>query len=347
MKSPINLRATQFAMAILCLSGCTLSWAQDETALALELFVSAPTEINVTSVLISGPSEMMVVCAQGTRSSANRLADRIEETGRELKYIFLTHAHFDHHQGAAILKQRFPDARFIASPEVGRLQRVRAPYDDQFAAQNLGDNAAVPSIPVEDYADGTITIDGETVEIWKGIVGDVGFGYPDEPHVALFIPSLNTLLPSDAVYFDAHVFMGGSSTESRALWVKQLESWLERGFDRVIPGHMPESSLPELGPDDALEHTRDYILAYDKAVAEAPSSDALIAAMLEAYPDLKHRQGLYLSAFFDFYEFRSITYDSNGVPVAGPGPKSAEEAQAQRDQYDALRKAYNPEPATR
>ncbi|MEM9022768.1 MAG: MBL fold metallo-hydrolase [Bacteroidota bacterium] len=313
-----------------------------ESVLELEVYVSEPAEVNVTSVLIMGPTEMVVVCAQATKSSVNRLADLIEEKGRTLKYIFLTHPHFDHHLGGRILKERFPEARYVASPEVARLQQVRTGYDDQFAQQNLGENAVVPSIPVEPYADSTFTIDGETIELWKGVIGDAGFGHPDEPHVALYVPGLNALLPSDAVYFDAHVFMGGSSVESRKAWVAQLDRWLERDFDVVVPGHMPRVSLPELTGKAALQHTRDYILAYDSTLAQVSSSDTLIARMIAQFPNIKHQQGIFLSAFFDFYEFRTIVYDENGRAMASPGPKDASEAAAQKAQYEALRSAYNP-----
>ena len=79
----------------------------------------------MTSVLIMGQTEMMVVCAQAKRSSAMRLADLIASKGLDLKYVFLTHPHLDHSQGAGILLERFPSAEFIATPEVGKLQRHR------------------------------------------------------------------------------------------------------------------------------------------------------------------------------------------------------------------------------
>ena len=317
--------------------------AKEMQTLKLEIFVSEPEEINLSSALIIGPTEMMVVCAQTTKSAANRLADLIDQHARKLKYIFLTHPHFDHHLGAGILKERFPEARFIASPEVGRLQRIRRTYDENFAQQSLGDNTPTPSIPVEDYDADTILIDGETVEIWKNITGDAGFGYPDEPHVALYIPTLNAFLPSDVVFFDAHVFLGGSSVESRKTWIKQLDDWMACDFDVVVPGHLPKSSLTQLTPVSALDHTKAYIIAYDKAIAQVKSSDALIAKMIELYPNIKHQQGIFLSAFFDFFEFRSIEFDENGKPYAGPGPETSEAAEAQKAQFLALRQAYNHE----
>ena len=335
-------RASALFLSAVLSASCATQPASQNAQLELELFVSEPDEINVVSALIIGPTEMMVVSAQGTKSAANRLADRIEETDRTLRYIFLTHPHFDHHQGASVLKARFPMARFVASPDVARLQRVRAPMDDEQSRARLGANAAVPYVLAEDYPADTIEIDGVPIELWRGIIGDAGLGYPDEPHTALYIPSLNALLPSDAVYHDAHVFLGGSSRESRMIWSAQLEGWLAREFEIVVPGHMAKTSLETLSPEVALSHTRNYIATYEAVLAESETSDQLIAAMIEKYPDIRHRQGLYLGAFFDFFEFRSMLIDKAGNVAAGPGPASPQEAEAQRRQFEAVRRAYNP-----
>ena len=99
------------------------------SGLELEIFVSEPEEINITSVLIKGPTEMMVMCAQGQKSSATRLADRIEEIGLELKYIFLSHAHLDHSQGAGILKERFPKAEMEYKHNSSKVKRADGTYE--------------------------------------------------------------------------------------------------------------------------------------------------------------------------------------------------------------------------
>lgn len=89
------------------------------------MFVAEPAEIDVTLALIMGPTEMMVVSGQATKSTATRLADVIAATGLNLKYVFLTHPHLDHSQGASVLLERLPEASFMATPEVARLQRAR------------------------------------------------------------------------------------------------------------------------------------------------------------------------------------------------------------------------------
>lgn len=271
--------------------------AADE--LKLEIFVSEPEEINITSALIMGPTEMMVVSAQGTRSSANRLADLIAEKGLRLKYIYLTHAHLDHSQGATMLLQRFPNAQFITTPEIGELQRSSIEGYDAFASFRYQENAAVPSTPVTDYHEDTIEIDGHPIEIWKDVLGDSG---PDVPHSALYIPSLKALMPSDTIYYNGHVMLAGSTTESRVQAIEQIDSWLAMDLDVVVPGHTPRKSLSKLTARGALEHTKNYIIRYEEALATSSSSDEVISKMIAAYPTMAHQSALYISVYRSFGE---------------------------------------------
>ena len=283
--------------------------AADEEKLTVEVYVSSPAEINVTSALIMGPTEMMVVSAQGTKSAATELADLIESKGLDLKYIFLTHAHADHSQGAGIIKERFPNARFIASPLTALAQNNRIPTSDAISQARLGDNAAVPSIRAEAFHGSTLLIDDLKVHIESGLIGDVGVGAVTEPHSALYIPSANAFLPSDIIYFNAHMMMGGSTPESRAAWVVQIDDWIARDFDMVVPGHIHRDYLGDLTAAGALNHSREYLLAYEEAIAESSSSEELIETMITLYPEMPHQSALYLGAYINFDEMdKAMTY---------------------------------------
>jgi glyoxylase-like metal-dependent hydrolase (beta-lactamase superfamily II) len=176
-----------FMSVLLLLSVQVTAAAEVEQALAIDIFVSEPGEINTTSAIIKGKSEMMVVCAQPNISAATRLAEKLKSTGLELKYIFLTHAHLDHFQGASILLKEFPSAQFIATPKVASLQRLRIEVSDQIAKDRYGDNAAVPSVEVDAFDEDVLFIDGMTVELWHGYVGDAALGHPDEEHTVVYV----------------------------------------------------------------------------------------------------------------------------------------------------------------
>lgn len=71
-----------------------------------------------TSTLIYGKSDAILVDVFLTIDQNNRLADWIRESGKNLKVIYLTHAHADHIFGAGIIASRFPSAKVLARPSV-------------------------------------------------------------------------------------------------------------------------------------------------------------------------------------------------------------------------------------
>ncbi len=277
--------------------------------LKLILFVSQPQEINVTSPIVIGDKEAIVFEPQSTRSSANRLADVIEETGRELKYIYLGHAHMDHSQGASVLKQRFPNAKLIAEPKVAALQKLRIDNDDQMAFNRYGENAAIPSVPFEEYDNDKIFIEGHEIQLWHNQYGDVGIGHENEPHTVVYIPDLKALFPSDICYYGGHMMMGGSTKESRSEWKKQIRGYMEMDLEVVIPGHVPRTWTPHMTAQGVLEHSLEYIESYENALESSTSSDEVVDKMLKRYPKLEHTSALYLGTRINFLETHRLLFN--------------------------------------
>jgi len=71
-----------------------------------------------TSTLIVGQREAVLIDAQYMTSDVVALGDMIEESGKELTAIYITHGHADHHFGLGPLLERFPRARALATPGV-------------------------------------------------------------------------------------------------------------------------------------------------------------------------------------------------------------------------------------
>ena len=62
----------------------------------------------ITSTLIFGEYDAVLVDAMGTVAEAEALADWVALHNRNLETIYITHAHFDHFYGLSILLDRFP-----------------------------------------------------------------------------------------------------------------------------------------------------------------------------------------------------------------------------------------------
>src|SRR5512143_3966992 len=89
-------------------------------ALSTKVFFSDEKGFEVASVIVMGKTDAVLIDAQWTRSNAHRVIAEIAETGKELKTIYVTHAHPDHYFGLGIIAEAFPSARVTALASVAR-----------------------------------------------------------------------------------------------------------------------------------------------------------------------------------------------------------------------------------
>src|SRR6185369_8141640 len=70
----------------------------------------------VNSTLVYGNKDAILVDAQFVMSEAYRVAAMILESKKNLTTVYITHPHPDHYFGIAVLKQAFPNTKFVALP---------------------------------------------------------------------------------------------------------------------------------------------------------------------------------------------------------------------------------------
>jgi glyoxylase-like metal-dependent hydrolase (beta-lactamase superfamily II) len=88
----------------------------------------------MTSTLIFGEYDAVLVDAMTTVAEAEALAGWIALHNRNLETIYITHAHFDHYYGLSILLDRFPSAPAIATPKtVNAMQMPFTPPIERLA----------------------------------------------------------------------------------------------------------------------------------------------------------------------------------------------------------------------
>jgi len=71
-----------------------------------------------SSTLIYGQRDAVLVDTFLTVDQSQGLADAIVASGKTLKAIYVTHAHGDHFFGIRVLRDRFPNGKALARPEV-------------------------------------------------------------------------------------------------------------------------------------------------------------------------------------------------------------------------------------
>src|SRR5260370_6498966 len=92
----------------------------------MKVFTSADDKFWVTSTMIEGAHEVMLVDAQLTRTSAEKVLQQIQDTKKPLSLIYLTHEHADHFLGLEVFRDAYPDARIIANSAV--VERINKVY---------------------------------------------------------------------------------------------------------------------------------------------------------------------------------------------------------------------------
>src|SRR5713226_10201737 len=77
----------------------------------------------MSSTLIYGKRDAVLVDAFLTVEQANALAEWVEAHGKNLTTIYITHGHGDHFFGVGVLLDRFPNAKAVAMPNALKVMR--------------------------------------------------------------------------------------------------------------------------------------------------------------------------------------------------------------------------------
>src|SRR4029077_20740392 len=80
----------------------------------------------ISSTLISGERDAVLVDTPITVEQARALVDWVVAKGKNLTTIYATHGHGDHFFGTSAVLERFPGARFVARAEVIQVMREQA-----------------------------------------------------------------------------------------------------------------------------------------------------------------------------------------------------------------------------
>src|ERR1700683_3052622 len=120
----------------------------------------------ITSTLIFGEHDAVLVDAMMTVAEAEALADWVALHNRNLETIYITHAHFDHFYGLSILLDRFPGARAIATPKtVNAMQMSFSPTVERLARRLFPGQVATKLVAPEPYEHDTFTLEGHELRI--------------------------------------------------------------------------------------------------------------------------------------------------------------------------------------
>ncbi|KQP37331.1 MBL fold metallo-hydrolase [Pseudorhodoferax sp. Leaf274] len=257
--------------------------------LALQVYnAGAEAVFPVSSVLVTGAREAVLIDAQFQRNDAQALVSRIRASGKRLTTIYVSHSDPDYYFGLDVLRAAFPQARIVATPET--VAAIAASMEGKRAHWGpiLKGNAPAQLVLPQVLRERQLSVDGQALEI-RG---------PQPARSFVWIPSLRAVVGGIPVAANIHVWMADTQTPaSRREWLQTLDAIAALQPATVVPGHY----LPGAGGQapqglESVAFTRAYVEAFEQEAAAAPDSAALIAAMRKRFPTLGELSSLELSA---------------------------------------------------
>jgi glyoxylase-like metal-dependent hydrolase (beta-lactamase superfamily II) len=243
----------------------------------------------ISSTLISGKRDSVLVDTFITVKQADILVDWDAASGKNLTTIYVTHGHGDHFFGIGALLDRFPNARAVATPDVVKLMRQQASPDVLANFWNPLFPGQIPDrlVIAEELKRNVIDLEGHDLLV-------VEVGHTDTDHTTcLHVPSVGLVVAGDVAYNDVHLYLAESNTQTRREWIAVLDEMESLNPRAVIAGHKRP------GNDDSpkiIEETRQYIRDFDRLAGTTKTARELYDKMLELYPERVNPLPLWLSA---------------------------------------------------
>jgi glyoxylase-like metal-dependent hydrolase (beta-lactamase superfamily II) len=231
----------------------------------------------VSSTLIYGEHDAVLVDPPFTYEQVSRVGDWVESFGKNLIAVYATHGHGDHWFGTDALLQRFPGAAAYATEGTIAMMHKQATegraqmWDVDFPGQ-------IPPSPVVYQP---IPVDGIKLEGHHLLAVEVGHTDTDDTTV-LHVPSIGLVVAGDVAYNGVHQYLLESAHGGVEAWLAALDKVAALQPSAVVAGHKNKDL-----PDDPaiLAETRDYLLNARRLLSEKPSPREYFDEMIALYPD--------------------------------------------------------------
>ena len=230
-----------------------------------------------TSTLIAGRSEAVLVDAQFINDDVAALGDLIENTGKTLTAIYVTHGHADHYFGLGQLMRRFPEARPLAAKTVA--DHIGHDLDNAVRdwTAMFGDTVTLPTALPAPLDNDVIDLEGHELRVVEVGQGDIASS------TVLHIPSIDTVIAGDVAYNEIHPMLSFTGPEGWAAWIASLDRIEDLQPRMVVAGHKkPEADDRDV--QSIVQGTRAYIHDFRDSVAAVSTADELVERMTELYP---------------------------------------------------------------
>jgi glyoxylase-like metal-dependent hydrolase (beta-lactamase superfamily II) len=250
--------------------------ASSQHRFSIKVFTSPDDQFSVNSVILEGDHEVMLVDAQLTRTSAEKVLRKIQETEEPLSIIYITHEHADHFLGLQVFKETYRGATIIATSAV--VDRINGVYREKLDKWQklVGSGASSQVVEISKFDGGYLDFEGSRIRVIKNIQGDT------DQNTMHWIPGQRILIAGDVLFDDIHVYTGETDGKARARCLDTLRTVRALKPSVVAPGHSKVGAA--LDASTAVDFTDKYLLAFNEQLKAAKDAEGLISAMKEKFP---------------------------------------------------------------
>lgn len=278
-----------FFATLLFFSGCADSDSKPTITgdLKVHVYKSSPDNFGVTSVILEGEKELMLIDAQFSNAEAQKVVDMVKRLKKPLRTIYISHYDPDFYFGLKLIADNFPEARIISRQQTAYLIDATKESKLEIWKSVLGDNAPTGFI-IPDAIGNEFNFENYLIEVKSND------DYPN--HSYLWIPSNKVIVGGVSLYDAIHVWVADNQTKhSRQAWIRQLDEMLNLNPSYVIPAHFTFSK-EDINSTHPISFTKEYLLNFEKVNEQATNSDELVKGMKDLYPDLEGESSLETSA---------------------------------------------------
>lgn len=231
----------------------------------------------VTSTLIEGKRDTILIDAQLTLSDARRLADAISESKKNLTMVYITHFHPDHYFGLTVLKEAFPNAKLVALPST--VSDIKKSWESKVNQWKpvYGENIPLKPVIPEPLRTAILTLEGELIEIVGEVQGDA------RNNSFVWIPSSSAVVCGDIAYNGVYPWTRETDALDRREWSIALDRIAVFKPEIVVAGH----KNPDMKDDiSCLRFTQNYLSAYDALLASSGNAEEFGTKVRKMFPGL-------------------------------------------------------------
>jgi glyoxylase-like metal-dependent hydrolase (beta-lactamase superfamily II) len=231
----------------------------------------------MSSTLIHGDEDAVLVDTLVTFDQVDALADWIDGFGKRLIGVYVTHGHSDHWIGLSRLRERFGDVPGWARPKV----HDRAVFE----AANPGLSAYWQSVfpgEIPDQPDVPDLLETTSIELEGSEIRVIDVGQGDTEHSTIVhVPSIAAVVGGDVVYNQVHMMTAETDAESRQAWIDNLDRIAALNPQIVVSGH---HRLGAPNDPQSVRESQQYLRDFSDVVATQETVEGIVTAMLGLHP---------------------------------------------------------------